>query len=222
MLDKKEQLNKRGFNKKGTKKMPDVPRSSFKKNMILSVDIETSGPSVRKNGILAIGFCVGDMVGNVIKKERINVALDTHHAFDETCVVQFWDKPGPAKVLKDITVNPLPPKQAIAKFAQIVDVYDTLFALTVISDNPTFDLYFINYYMELYLDRKPLNYKFGKVYRKIVDSKSVLQGYGIACKRENIPPRGVPWCTTAVHDHYPENDAEFIYCCYLRVFKSLK
>ena len=71
------------------------------------------------------------------------MALDKHHTFDKTCLVHFWNKPGPTAVLTDITANPLPPKQAIAKFAKMVDAYDTLFTLTIISDNPTFDLYFI-------------------------------------------------------------------------------
>ena len=181
-----------------------------KPKMIVAVDIETSGPSVLRNGILAIGFCLGDMKGSVIQKKRIHVALDDHHTFDERCLTDFWDKPANKKVLETIQVNTSPPAKAIREFVQAIDTFDEHYQVSLVSDNPTFDFYFLNYYLDYYLKRKPLNYMFGEIYRSLIDSKSFLRRY-LGCnyrKSMQLKFHGVK------HDHFPENDAEYIYLCY--------
>lgn len=172
--------------------------------MVLAVDIETSGPRVLQNGILAIGMCLGTVHGRVLDKHRIDVKLDMNRVFDTQCMEDFWNKTGPKQVLDVIRQHPLSPKAAIEEFVRRVDSYDTMYDLIIISDNPTFDLYFLNYYVEYYLQRKPLNYKFGEHYRKLVDAGSMRRK-----KQLRLPP-GVK------HDHFPENDAEYIYMCYMR------
>ena len=178
--------------------------------MILVIDIETSGPSVTKNGILAIGYCLGDLNGRVYDKRRIDLQL-MDKVFDEQCKKDFWETTGPDEVLKTIQQAPLSPKEAMSKFILLLDDYDTQYHLTIMSDNPSFDFYFINYYMDIYADRRPINYQFGKTYRPLINFNSFSKGRFGACYRKH-PSRNLH---TIKHDHYPENDAEFIYGCYI-------
>lgn len=179
--------------------------------MYLSVDIETSGPSVMTNGILAIGLCLGDSTGNTVIKKRIDVQLDLIHSFDPVCVENFWLKSGPQKVLKVIQANPIPAVEAIKLFIDFVDEYDSKYNLEIISDNPTFDFYFLNFYLDKYLYRKPLNYKFGHTYRTLTDSTSFLRGFfGPKYRNMTVKFPGIK------HDHFPENDAEYILMCYIQ------
>lgn len=184
---------------------------------ILAVDIETSGPSLKSNGILAIGICLGDLRGNVDKKERINVCLEEEHCFDDVCLSNFWNKPGPSLVLRTIQIDPLTPKDAIQKFVSILDEYDRLYNLTIVSDNPTFDFYFLSYYMDKYLCRKPLNYKFGKTYRNLVDTCSFSRGHRLRSGDKRLTQN---MSKDIKHDHLPENDAEYIYTRYVGDYKQ--
>lgn len=175
----------------------------MKKTRICAIDIETSGPSVLKNGILAIGICVGDLQGNVIKKIRINFELDEKKEFDNICYDNFWSKPHKQKVLTVLKKNCLKEDIAIAKFVSIIDDLDSKYSMVMISDNPAFDFYFINYYLELYLSRKPIHYALGRHYRNLIDTKSTLKALGK--KYQDFVFLGVK------HDHFPENDAEYIF-----------
>ena len=178
--------------------------------MIMVVDIETSGPSVIKNGILSIGYCLGDMNGNIHEKKRIDVHIGDK-IFDPYCKTNFWDKSGPKEVLLALQKAPMAPKDAIQKFMNRVDEFDHNYALMIMSDNPSFDLYFINYYIDIYMDRKPINYQFGKTYRPIMDFNSFSKGrFGpMYRKHMHIDSLGK-------HDHYPDNDAEYIFRCFVQ------
>lgn len=183
----------------------------MKDTRICVVDIETSGPSILKNGILAIGLCVGDLDGTVKKKIRINFELDESKEFDDICVKKFWSLPGKKKVLSMLTKNTMKEKKAIEKFTSIIDELDTNYNILMVSDNPAFDFYFINYYLELYMSRKPIHYAMGKYYRSLIDAKSLLIARGK--KYSDFAFLGVK------HDHFPENDAEYIFKYFQRLYK---
>ena len=181
-----------------------------KQRMVLVIDIETSGPSVTKNGILAIGYCLGDSNGRIYDKCRIDVDL-MDRVFDEQCKKDFWDTPGPSEVLKTIQRSPLHPKEAMTQFIDMLDKYDTMYNLTIMSDNPSFDFYFISYYMDLFADRRPINYRFGTTYRPVIDFNSYSKGrFGTGYRKH--PSRSQ---SKVQYDHFPDNDAEFVYSCYV-------
>jgi hypothetical protein len=187
--------------------------SGVKNKKIFSVDVETSGPDPLFNGILSIGYCLGDFEGNVLEKKRIDLKLDVDQTLDSQCFANFWSKPGPAKVLKTIQKNPVSSFQGIKFFVSRLDQFDKHYDLQIITDNPSFDLYFLNFYISKYLNRRPLNYKFGKSYRRITDSRSFQVGkFGNSYK--GIVNRHVKQSTNK-HDHFPDNDAEYIYRCYI-------
>jgi hypothetical protein len=182
----------------------------MKDNAVFVVDIETSGPSLLSNGILSIGVCLGDEHGVVIYKRRFDAKLDEHHVYDPKCI-QFWNQKGPSHVLKVIQQNPMKPKKAIQEFVHLLDACDTKYNLTIMSDNPSFDFSFLNYYMDNYMNRRPMNYRLKEHYRSLLDVNSFLKGrLGHAYKKKrNVVFPGVQ------ADHFPENDAEYIYMSYI-------
>ena len=136
--------------------------------------------------------------------------LEPEQVFDSVCLANFWNKEKEKLVLSAIQLHAVSAKDGITEFVDLLDKYDAEFELTVVTDNPSFDLYFLNYYVEKHLNRKPLNYKFGTGYRPIMDSNSTLKGwlgYRYSGFKKTIVFPGVK------ADHYPENDAEFIYMC---------
>jgi hypothetical protein len=184
-------------------------------SMVLAIDIETSGPSLLKNGILSIGYCLGTTTGSVVHKKRIDVRLEPHHEFDPLCLAEFWEKEGPKQVLHTIQQAPWSPAEAIRAFVADLDAYDTQYRLTVLSDNPAFDFYFLSYYMEVYLGRKSLQYKHGLTYRSVVDSASLARGR-LGSQYRSSMRQVFP---NVYHDHFPDNDAEYIYMCYVTILQ---
>ena len=183
---------------------------SGKPPLLIALDIETSGPSVLKNGILSIGYCVGDYQGKILQRKRIDVSLDEGMTFDETTVKNFWQKGSKPKVLKDIQRSTISAKAGAKQFAAMLDAYDSKYKVDVLTDNPTFDIHFINYYLDKYLGRKAINYLFGVTYTpRTIDTSSFLRGKYRDKSQEIFHFGDVRF------RHYPEHDAHFIYARYL-------
>jgi len=84
-----------------------------------------------------------------------------------------------------------------------------------LTDNPAYDIAWLNMYLDLYLGRLALAYTKNQVYRGVKDP------YEWAMKRKI--KTGVPWSFNTykynseiaklkeLHDHWPENDAESIF-----------
>ena len=129
-----------------------------KTKIVLSIDIETSGCNLIDNGILAIGYCIGNLDGEVVFKDRINMLLDDGCYFEERCVKEFWSKH--EDVLKIIQEDAVGPHIGIRSFVDMVYDLEDQYELIIISDNPVFDIGFINYYMAKYLKCRPLSLYF--------------------------------------------------------------
>lgn len=217
---------------------------SQKEKRIVAVDIETSGCMVTKHGIIALGYCVGDIpretptkkltfdfAESIIPtvsytsgtstttrqyKKRICMKL-TGKTFEQRCKEEYWDKH--PEMLEELTKDALEPEVGIRQFMDDIDKLEEKYELIFISDNSAFDFAFINYYIEYYLDRRPLSYvSGGTTYRPLFDTDAYARGAlgqdytdlwtydEEVMKKFNITlPEGVK------HDHYPENDAEYIY-----------
>ena len=185
---------------------------------IISIDIETSGPNVLKNGIIAIGYCVGDEFGNVVQKSRIHLNLESDHVFDVHCQESFWNILKNKHLLKIFKKNSLHPCDAIYKFIEILDNLDREHSVTIISDNPSFDISFINFYVSKYMERRPISFKFGKeCYRPVLDSKSFIKG--VVSSKPYVFTQDVIKRYNLKNDHLPDNDAEVIYYSYIEALK---
>jgi DNA polymerase III epsilon subunit-like protein len=146
-----------------------------KQTILCSIDIETSGPNMIKNGILSIGICAGTINGTIIIKKRFDLKLDDNITFDKNTFDNFWKKN--LRVLNEIQQNPIDSKNGITQFINLIDKLDKEYVVIIISDCVTFDIGFINYYLAKYLDRNPLTYKFSTEFRPVYDTDSYARGF---------------------------------------------
>jgi hypothetical protein len=203
--------------------MTDIPN---KIKLVLSVDIETSGCNVVEHGILAIGYCVGDLDGNVLFKDRINMMLDDGCYFEERCVKEFWSKY--PDVLKTIQTDAVGPHVGIRAFVDFVYDLEEQYDLIIISDNPVFDIGFLNYYMAKYLKVRPLSYTSTGSYRPIFDTDCYTRGvlrsnYDDLWTYDSnvIKALGIELQPNILHNHLPENDAEYVYFLHIAVVTAI-
>ena len=123
------------------------------------------------NEILAIGtYFINEETGT--EESRRFTFEFSRKKFDEDCYRDFWSKhEDKLKVFEQEKV-----KTTIADFASYLDELDKKYDdLVIISDNPQFDIGFINYYFNKYLNRKPMSYKNnGTDYRLIVDQVIII------------------------------------------------
>lgn len=196
-------------------------------NIIFSIDIETSGPSLTNNGILAIGYCAGTIDGNILLKKRVCLSLE-NRCFDDLCLNEFWRKN--EETLKQIISEQVTIKNALSIFINDLDEFDKTYNVSIISDCPTFDIGFINYYLSVYLDRLPLNYKLNNssLFRPIYDTDCYSRGL-LKMKYDSV------WINDSDvrnhfninlnylknNNHMPDNDAEYIYINHITLLKHI-
>jgi hypothetical protein len=189
---------------------------NFNITLICSIDIETSGPQIIKNGIISLGYCIGSLHGKTLVKKRINMKLDDNHTFDEDTYNKFWLKH--IDILDKLKENQVDPKTGMNEFIKDVDEYDSKYKLIIVSDNPSFDLAFVNYYLAKYLDRKPLTYKLNSYYRPVYDTDSYSRGV-MNQTYDNIRVNDLDLIkkfrltitSNKDQSHYPDDDAFYIY-----------
>lgn len=142
-------------------------------NYILAFDIETSGSSYLHNGILSIGASLQDNNGKEHKFFEVNINLPREKVFEEKCKVNFWNKYPEA--LDYINSNTVEPNIGIQLFAKFLDEVDLHYPrLSIVSDNPSFDIAWLDYYLIKYSNRKPLRYSStSDNYRMIWDYGSI-------------------------------------------------
>ncbi len=195
------------------------------KSVIFAIDIETSGPHLFNNAIISIGYCVGDLDGNILRKHRISLVPE-NRTFDETCYSEFWVKH--LDVLTVLNNEAVPIKVGLTQFLGELDYYDNLYNIILLSDFPVFDIGFINTYIGFYLGRLPLYYKLGnpEEYRPIFDSDNFSRGllrmtYEDMWVSDTHVREKLNFSNTITRDHYPENDAEYIYTQHLVTIKNM-
>ena len=184
--------------------------------IICAIDIETSGPNIIKNGIISIGYCIGSINGKVLIKKRINMLLDNECSFDNDTLQNFWMKH--LDILDKLRENQISPKDGMNEFIKDIDDYDSKYKLIIISDNVSFDISFVNYYLAKYLDRKPLSYKLNKYYRSIYDTDSYARGI-LNQNYDNLSVNDLDLIkkykltitSKKSQAHYPDDDAFYIY-----------
>ena len=188
-----------------------------KQPILCAIDIETSGPNIIKNGILSIGICAGTVTGNIIVRRRIDVKLHRSKSFDTNTWDNFWCKN--KKILEIIQEHPLEESAAVIEFINVIDDLEDNYKVIIISDNPVFDIGFLNYYLAFYINRLPLQYDKEGVFRPIYDTDSYTRGVlrknynniytddKEIIKKLNIE---LPQLDSS-KKHLPEYDAEYIY-----------
>jgi len=182
--------------------------------ILCAIDIETSGPNILKHSIISIGYCIGNIIGQIYLKKRINIKTDNIIYDPET--EKFWNKH--IGILELLKVNQFTSQEAMTEFIKDIDRFDMTGKLIIISDNITFDLGFINYYLAKYLDRLPLTYKLGKEFRPVYDIDSYARGllkkdYQTIWTNDLELEKKLKFKIKRNIEliHTPDNDAEYLY-----------
>ena len=179
--------------------------------VIMTVDIETSGPSILRNGILSIGICVGTHKG-VLEKKRIDIKLSDDRVYDQQCMQQFWHYH--PTLHQNIQKDAVVPHIGMQAFVNFICKYESRYHVKIVTDNPSFDVYFINYYLEKYTNSLPLTYTLDGKYRPIYDIKSAAKAVLGHKHFKNIQKYMTKNYPSIQRDHYPDNDAEYLYYTY--------
>ena len=197
--------------------------------VIIAIDIESRGTSVKRNGIISIGVCVGDATTeNVIEKIRFDVAPLEGQIMEKRCQDEFWSKH--KDIYKTLTENPTPAKKAMSVFRGLIDHWHTnAESVYIVSDNPAFDFGMVNYYLDEF-GLLPLSYKTNAdgiaEYVPLHDTDSYARGsLGQGFNNQWVNDTDVirthlgtqDTLNKDSHNHLPENDAEFIYRLHFQI-----
>jgi hypothetical protein len=111
-------------------------------------------------------------------------------------------------LLKRIRDNAKPEKEGMTEFLKFITDLEVQFPkrnLTLVTDNPSYDLTHIDVMLHRLFKRQPLRYTSTGEYRWVEDPSDVVGDLG---KKEEFT-KSVE--SEVVHDHWPENDAHFNY-----------
>jgi len=174
----------------------------------LCIDIETGGSHITKHPIISIGTCLVDKFHK--EKRRFTFDFDINQ-FEKKCWDNFWSKN--QHVLSILSRDK---KCTLESFMQYIDDLDLKYNnnVIIISDNVAFDIAFINYALDKYLNRSGLNYKSNGKYRMITDQNSFLWAYMPEYRenwiRDDDVIKKFNLSISTHKDHLPDNDAEQI------------
>lgn len=191
---------------------------------VLAIDIETSGCSFKQHGIVSVGASLQDQNSNELDSFQMNLALPEGCRYEERCVKEFWSE---NKEIHDfVQQNAITPKEAMHKFCAFLTEVETRFPeLIVLSDNPSFDIAWLNLYLDEYTDRLPLNYAENMTYRIIWDTYSMQKV--LLCQRGDFEsswelPEKLGFKSKWPADHNPLNDARTIADYFNQTVKEMK
>lgn len=201
-----------------------VKRKPTSKQHVLAFDIETTGCNLQSNAIMSIGASVQDEDMIEVDMFSVNLEIPKNKKFEEKCVLEVWSKHPEA--LARATENPIAPVTAMRSFEKWLDAVEEKYEnLTIISDNPAFDMQWLNFYLNQYTGRRPINYDKKEKYRLIWDSHSMMRVMtmlsGDMTSEWGLPEKiGIQNMHPDRHDSL--EDARNIACHYIQLIKKIK
>lgn len=186
----------------------------------VAIDIETSGPYMRKNALLAFGVCVMRRdTGEVLMKKGYYLGVEQGTVYDPVTWESFWSKN--LDVLREIDAKAKTssPATVMYQFAEDIDAFGTSDNLTLVSDNPAYDIPWLLDRLQLYMmeaSGRSRHILKQTSYTMPVSTecyaRGVMQMTGNMTKiRDMLKFLGLEKLPDhIVHDHRPENDAHAI------------
>jgi hypothetical protein len=185
------------------------------KRIFIAFDIEHTGET-----LLAIGMCVGNEKGHVLQKKRINVRVkwpdsESLGDFDNRCWSEFWSKQ-PQSLITTLQTGAVSLKDAMDALVSWLNELEILYPsrdykIKFLSDNPSFDIGNLDWYLKTQCGRRALRYSSDGTYRAVENPDDMLDMF----PKEQVQRKLDAIRALVVHDHDPSNDAEFIYRQYL-------
>jgi len=185
----------------------------------LAIDIESGGGFMTKNPLIAIGTCLLNEDGSKEKKRfTFNFKIED---FEPDCVERFWSKN--MEVLNTFKNDS---KSTLQDFANYIDELDKIYpSLVIICTNPAYDIGFINHLYDKELNRLPLMNKYNGKYRFITDLNSMIYAMFPHSSTNKVDKQLLTQYGVVIpelHNHYPEDDAEYIIDIYRQIKEVLK
>lgn len=196
---------------------------------VLAVDIETSGPYLTKNALLSVGCSVQDSNGKEHESFLVNIKPPEGRIFDPECKKQFWDRHPQA--MEAVQKDAQEPHLAVAKLKSFLDKVNSSYKdCVIVSDNPSFDIAWIDQYLSEYGNSKPMRYGVDGTYRMVWDTSSVQKFWMCIKTTSNpnfyFPPRKhrekLGLKVDFEHNHTALNDARTIAGYYAQTVKQMQ
>lgn len=182
---------------------------SLPDQVCLAVDIEAMGAPLGSH-VVAIGFCLGDANGKVLERRSFYIKPPLTATFEPRCKAEFWDKhPGLFESFLDKAVDANDAYREVGQFLSSLEKYNRV---TILSNNPAFDLTHLDVALEKYLDRIGLRYSddsSGNKYRWVADYSERTYAIGVSDEVDALAMKIAGLESKDLHD--PANDALLIY-----------
>jgi len=184
----------------------------------LAIDIEKLG-DYQDAHIVAIGFCFGDVAGNVIERKAWYISMGEHDKIEERCKREFWDKN--QGLLEHFLSKGRPASIVYGEIAEwLKELEEKYPKIVILSDNPAYDLGGFDHLMQKYTGRLPLRYTTAHGYRWVADYSE--RAYALGIEKEITEAAKKRMGMTEEDKHHPEKDAEFIFHCTYLVEEAIK
>lgn len=211
--------------------------------VFIAVDVECTGQSLKKHAMVELGACYavhGDLpplqspkshpdapfclVAPPTPRFAVQIKVPDTRGWDQQCVKEFWMSTSELRA-KHARLNSgddsVSPKHAMALFAEWVRHVQASLApgnpewIFFVSDNPGFDVKWIDYYLDrFYEQHAPLQLFFGP-FQPVIDSDSWLNGVanrhaGWGAFEAAAKKLGCTETPIARHTHDAADDADHI------------
>lgn len=188
--------------------------------MYCALDIEKAGAKF-EHKVLAVSFVVGYKSRfEIAKKITVCFPVPEEKDFEKRCLEEFWSPDEMQSILNRIRKEACKTEEeAVNKIDAFLNEIEEQWPdneIEFISDNPSFDVGTVDYLLWIHKNRLPMRYTSKGRYRWVSDPSERLYALG---KSKEVKDKISK--TVVKHDHWPENDATFIYASMLEADKIM-
>ena len=178
--------------------------------LYLAIDIEKGGDCPTRHPLLALGVCLGSAAGGVLEKKTWCLKPLPTQTMEDVCVTEFWAHH--SDLLDRIQAAAADPAEGLNSFNEYLCGLHARFPAAtfgILSNNPAYDIGTLDAVMCASFRDRPIRYLGDGKYRSISDPSEMVKG-------QNSKKKVYSWAMArAKADHWPENDAEFIYWTFI-------
>ena len=201
-------------------------RIPVKQHVLLAIDVESRGENMITHGIVSIGWCVGCADEfHVIERGRVSLKPLPGQTFERRCIDEFWSKY--KDQLHMLQKEAVDADRGMSEFRQKMQEYDRNYRVTIVSDNPAFDIGIVNYYLN-YHGYPWLQYTFDddRRYRSIYCAEGFARG-AVGLRYETSPFTNKKKCVQRLGSklvsgvtHSPDDDARAVYEFHIKCLRA--
>lgn len=133
----------------------------------MGIDVETTSQYLSNGAMIALGAVVMDAGGKTLHTFKVCLAVPPYKGWEPRCLAEFWLHHETLKAA--IERDAIDAEKAMRGFARWLNLMDLVYGdrLVLLTDNPAFDVAWINLYLHQYTNRPSLYYGFS--FDKVVD-----------------------------------------------------